>query len=593
MTLDNKIDGAVLMLVDIDELKRAEQKATEAHNYAQAIIEDASPLLVLDENLRVISSNQSFYNHFKVLPRQTEKILVYELGNGQWNIPQLREFLEDILPRNKQFKDFEITHEFETIGRRTMLVSGHRLDHLHEILLFIDDITERKDSENLQKELTEQLAAELAGAKRLQETSRHLIQGGDIDALYQQILEAAIAVMGSEMASMQMVDESQDSLRLLAWTGFDPEFGRTFELTDRDSKTICCMARVTRQRVIVPDVETCEFTAGTPALVNLRKAGIRAVQSTPLLSRSGQIIGIISTHWKKPHQPAERELRLLDVLARQAADLIERRKGETELNAAKEEISRHAANLEKEVALRTAKLQDSIKSLETLTYTMAHDLRAPIRAMKQLTGALQEDVPLNETGTEYAKNINEAAERMDQLVNGLLEYGQLTHLDFPIRAIDLRTEIGKVLDQLAREIEPTCAEIEVQEPLPAVLGNEMLLEQILSNLILNAVKFVARGAAPQIHIWAEEISRPEAPSAFDCVRLWIEDNGIGIGPEYQQKIFGVFQRLHTTEEFRGTGVGLAIVRRAVERMDGRVGVESKPGKGSRFWITLPKANDGG
>src|SRR5439155_12302427 len=97
MALDNKIDGAVLMLVDIDALKRAEQKAKEAHAYAQAIVEDAPPLLVLDEDLRVISSNQGFYNHFKALPAQTENILVYELGNGQWNIPKLRAFLGEVL----------------------------------------------------------------------------------------------------------------------------------------------------------------------------------------------------------------------------------------------------------------------------------------------------------------------------------------------------------------------------------------------------------------------------------------------------------------------------------------------------------------
>ena len=176
----------------------------------------------------------------------------------------------------------------------------------------------------------ENLARELAATQHLQEISTRMIQEGHPGPLYEQIMDAAMAVMGSQMASIQTVDESQGALRLLAFRGFGPEFGEIFALSRPDTNTSCSVATRMGRRVIVPDVETCNFIAGTPALEDLRKSGIRAVQSTPLFSRAGKLLGMISTHWRRPHQPLERELRLLDVLARQAADLMERLRAEAD-----------------------------------------------------------------------------------------------------------------------------------------------------------------------------------------------------------------------------------------------------------------------
>ena len=155
-----------------------------------------------------------------------------------------------------------------------------------------------------------------------------MIQEDDVGALYQHIVDAAVAIMHSDMASMQVLDENENALRMLAARGFEPEFYKTFELNRPDTRTSCSVARRVGHRVLVPDVETCDFIVGTPALDDHRKTGIRSVQSTPLISRKGRLLGMISTHWRKPHQPPEHELRLLDVLARQAADLIERKEGE-------------------------------------------------------------------------------------------------------------------------------------------------------------------------------------------------------------------------------------------------------------------------
>ena len=192
-------------------------------------------------------------------------------------------------------------------------------------------------------ESEERLNGELAATRVLQDISTRLIQGGDIHELHERILDAAMAIMGSTMASLQNLDEDQNALRLLAFRGFDPEFGRTFELVRRDAGTSGSVAWRIGCRVIVPDVETCDFIVGTAALEHLRRAGIRAVQSTPLISRSGSFLGMISTHWRQPHQPSDRDLHLFDILARQVADLIEQKLAEEALRSSEARLLREAA----------------------------------------------------------------------------------------------------------------------------------------------------------------------------------------------------------------------------------------------------------
>ncbi|HJU05505.1 MAG TPA: PAS domain S-box protein [Nitrospiraceae bacterium] len=183
-----------------------------------------------------------------------------------------------------------------------------------------------------------QLAAELAGAEQLQHISCQLIQEENIDALYEQILDAVIAVMRSDMGSMQMLDPEKNALRLLAWRGFDSASAAFWKWVRLDSGSPCGEVLRTGGRVITPDVETCDFITGTDDLDSFRRSGIRAVQSTPLISRDGHIVGMISTHWREPHQPSGPELRVLDVLARQAADLIERKRAEESVRASKAQL---------------------------------------------------------------------------------------------------------------------------------------------------------------------------------------------------------------------------------------------------------------
>jgi PAS domain S-box-containing protein len=180
----------------------------------------------------------------------------------------------------------------------------------------------------------------------LHEISTLLIQESNLDSLYDQILSAAISLMSSDMASIQVFDPERDQLRLLAWKGFHPQSAIFWEWVYLDSTSTCGLALSTGCRVVVPDVETSDLMAGTADLDEYRRSKIRAVQSTPLVSRSGKLLGMISTHWREPHQPMERALWRLDVLARQAADLVERSRIEVALRESNEQLRRLASIVE-------------------------------------------------------------------------------------------------------------------------------------------------------------------------------------------------------------------------------------------------------
>lgn len=264
-------------------------------------------------------------------------------------------------------------------------------------------------------------------------------------------------------------------------------------------------------------------------------------------------------------------------------DISARRKNEAAQSVAKDKRSRRTAELECLVGLRTAELRLSNTQLETFVYSIAHDLRAPLRAMQGFAQLLVQDhaTSLNAEGRNYADFINTAAQTMDHLLADLLEFSHLSQQKIELVPVCLEEAVRHALTGCEREIRETKAVVEVCPPWPLVWGHGATLRQVLVNLIGNAVKFVAAGAPPHVRLRAE--ARPGG-----IVRIWVEDNGIGIPAEFQERIFQVFQRLHTTA-YAGTGIGLAIVQKGVERMGGRIGLESAPSTGSKFWFELTQA----
>jgi signal transduction histidine kinase len=169
---------------------------------------------------------------------------------------------------------------------------------------------------------------------------------------------------------------------------------------------------------------------------------------------------------------------------------------------------------------------------------------------------------------------------MDELIRDLLEYGRLCHAAMPLDKVELEAPVKRVLGALQQEIDAKHAEVVVDASAAPVLANPFALEAIVSNLVMNSLKFVAPGATPKVRVCAEEYD--------GMVRLSVKDNGIGIDPKYQDKVFRVFERLHGAERYPGTGIGLAIVQKAAQRMHAKVGVQSTVGEGSTFWVELPK-----
>ncbi|MBD1875594.1 response regulator [Nodosilinea sp. FACHB-131] len=244
------------------------------------------------------------------------------------------------------------------------------------------------------------------------------------------------------------------------------------------------------------------------------------------------------------------------------------------------------ATLETRVQERTAELEAVNQDLEEFTYSISHDLQAPLRAIQGFAQILREDLSetLDANSLEILQRIGANAQHLNTLITDLLTYSHLRRAEIQLEPVTISSVLAEVVTQLKSNIQHQQAHVSIDEPLPIVQANRLILMQVVINLLSNAIKFVADGVQPQVRVWAEE--RAGEPST---VRLYVEDNGIGIELDRQQEIFSPFTRLHGEAEYPGTGVGLAIVRKGVERMGGQVGVESQPGQGSRFWVELPSA----
>ena len=261
-----------------------------------------------------------------------------------------------------------------------------------------------------------------------------------------------------------------------------------------------------------------------------------------------------------------------------AQDITARKQAEAALQEAQEKLQAHAEELEILVEGRTAKLREIVAELHHVSYALIHDMRAPLRAMAgfaDMLTRLEENYDPVEA-REHARRIAVAAARLDHLITDALNYTKVLHQQLPIQPVDLSRLLRGLIESYPN-LHPDTAEIRLEEPLPVVLGSESLLTQCFSNLLGNAVKFVAPGARPHIRVHAE-------PVKDQSVRIWVEDNGVGIPDGVRDRLFGMFQRFNT--DYEGTGIGLAIVRKVTEQMGGSVGVESEVGKGSRFWVEL-------
>lgn len=245
------------------------------------------------------------------------------------------------------------------------------------------------------------------------------------------------------------------------------------------------------------------------------------------------------------------------------------------------------AELEEKVSKRTAALNESNQQLEAFCYTLAHDLRAPLRSIQGFADLVITDhsAQLDREGRAGLERIRNSAERMGRLIIDLLTYTDLTRADFRTQPVDLEKASRTVFRIFGDEIAEKRADVSEEFRVKYVLGDPAGVERVLFNLIANALKFAHPARPPRVHITSEKKGAK--------VRISVEDNGIGLDPKYRDRIFGVFERLSAGSNAVGTGIGLAIVKRSVEKMGGKVGVESTPGEGSCFWFELAQAGPNG
>jgi signal transduction histidine kinase len=312
---------------------------------------------------------------------------------------------------------------------------------------------------------------------------------------------------------------------------------------------------------------------------------------------------------------------------KQVEDALKRT--EEALRESERQLRQWNSELERRVAERTATLEETISDLEDFSHSITHDLRAPLRAIRSFAQILGEECLAcgRPKAQEHIQRITSAAGRMDKLIQDVLQYSRLARSELRLGPVDVEVLLRGIIETYP-SFQPPQVEIQIEGTLPHVLGNEAALTQCFSNLLGNAIKFVAPGTRPQVRVWAELTGGPKSevrspkegrssksesekeaagatPDQFPVthhgsrftsharptVRLWFADNGIGIPRDAQERIFSMFQRLD--KSYDGTGVGLTVVRKAVEKMGGKVGLESEVGHGSRFWMELRAVAESG
>ena len=418
--------------------------------------------------------------------------------------------------------------------------------------------------------------------KTLNECNQALVRVSSEGELLQQICRNVTAIGGYRMAWVGFADGDQaGSITPVAAAGAEDDYLQTLNATWDDSERgrgPAGTAVRTGTPAVVRDIAT------DPAFAPWRQAALaRGYMSSVALPlrASGRTLGALCIYAAEPNAFGGQEMDLLVELANDLAFGIGMLRLRAAHALAEKEILVLNADLERRVAERTAQLDAANKDLESFSYSVSHDLRAPLRAVVGFSKLLLEDHARDLDGEARRKIdvIQGEARRMGQLIDDLLAFSRLGRKAMQIGDVDMTALAHATFEALNGHLEGARPVLRLGE-LPRATGDRVLLGQVWANLLSNAVKFSSKRESPVIEVSATTDEREHVY----CVR----DNGAGFDPRYQSKLFGVFQRLHSSSEFAGTGVGLALVQRIVTRHGGRVWAHGRPDEGAAFYFTLPR-----
>lgn len=426
------------------------------------------------------------------------------------------------------------------------------------------DITQQKRSEEDSRRAKEQLAAELAAMRRLHELVAILLVCPDREAAVDQVLDAVMEMTGAQSGHVQLRDSARDTLHLVAWRGLSEASRFAFQEIGRDHPSTSGAALRTRARVIVENAARADCSEALRAAA--RAEGYSGVQSTPLLSRTGELLGVLSTHHAEPFRPSEGDLRLLDLYVRQAADFIERQRSEEALRRSE------------------ARLVEENRHKDQYLAMLGHELRNPLAAIRNVAESLASQSVTDERLSRAYAVLGRQSLHMSHIIGGLLDVARIARgkLHLRLEVLDLRELLERVLEDNAAEFEARGLTLQVElltQPL-GVRGDEVRLVQVFNNLIGNALKFTPAPGTILVTLAVEE----------GAASIRIRDTGIGIRPEMLPRIFDSFQQepRDLARTTGGLGLGLSLVKGLVHLHQGSVEAHSDgPGTGTELRIRLP------
>lgn len=522
---------------------------------------------------------------------------------GDFVAPQMRDqFLQDLQKSRSESvrREYFLTHKS---GRQVpVLISFAELQpQTNSVGIVVTDLTAQKEleeqlrkaKENLEEQVAERTkelresegrlfrilehsAADLKAMRRLNEIGTRCARDGhDRDGCLQEVLKVAIEISGADKGNIQLVDPASGLLSMTTQSGFASPFLDFF--SDRNQSGACNVALETQQRVIVEDVRQSALFVGSPSLGVMNNAGVRAVQSTPLVSSAGNVLGVISTHFSTTRRPTEQELRLMDLLARQAADYLERKRVEEE----REELLAREHEL-RETAEEANRLKDEFLAI------MSHELRNPLNVILGYAELLlrSDEVRGSASLRRMADAVKRNAVAQSKLIRDLLDLSRLRSgkLELNRELVSPEVSIHNAIETVRIEAAEKNIRIEVDAPEEAIFvkADPVRLEQVIWNLLNNAVKFTPNDGRIAVKLRVEDGE----------IVLTVEDNGQGIDASFLPHIFEIFRQADAgaNRSQSGMGIGLAVVQQLVELHGGSVTAHSEGlGHGASFTIRLPQS----